>query len=350
MSALRIAVSGLHRGENPQPGASIVSGLRAAYPGARVVGLVYNVYESGIFVEGGPDVAHAMPYPTAGLGAYVSRLAEVQRESPVDWLVPTLDAEIAMLAGAEWRLEELGIRVVLPERGLLERCGKAGLAEFAGGCGMEVPETRVVRDVGEAVLAGAELGYPVYVKGPYYDAVRVGGGEEMAAAAGGIMADWGGPLIVQEPVVGTEFNVMGVGDGEGGLLGWCAVRKFILSSKGKGNGSVVVQDRRLEEMVQRVVAETRWPGPFELEFIRDQRDDRYRLIEINPRFPAWVGFPTVFGANFPALWVDWIRGVGRREMAVVPPGKFFLRHQIEVVGDMGEVAVMLAGGVVGMNG
>ena len=103
---------------------------------------------------------------------------------------------------------------------------------------------------------------------------------------------------MQEPLIGTEFNVMGLGDGAGGLLGSCAVRKLIISDKGKGNGSVVVRDLRLDEITRRVMAATRWSGPFELEFIRDQRDDGYRLIEINPRFPAWVGFPTQLGANF----------------------------------------------------
>jgi carbamoyl-phosphate synthase large subunit len=148
-------------------------------------------------------------------------------------------------------------------------------------------------------------------------------------------------LLVQEPLLGSEINVMGLGDGKGGLLGTCAVRKLIISDKGKGNGSVVVRDLRLDEIARRVMTETRWCGPFELEFIRDQRDDEYRLIEINPRFPAWVGFPAQLGANFPAAWIEWMLTGTCRPLPTPAPGQFFLRHQIEVTGSMAEISALL---------
>jgi carbamoyl-phosphate synthase large subunit len=186
------------------------------------------------------------------------------------------------------------------------------------------------------------MGYPVYVKGPYYDAVLAHNAADLARAGSAMLADWGPPLLVQEPVTGTEFNVMGLGDGNGGLLGHCAVRKFILSDKGKGVGSVVVQDARLEEISSRILAHTRWPGPFELEFVRDECDDGYRLIEINPRFPAWVGFPELLGVNYPAAWVEWMTTGTCRELPPLEPGSFFLRHQVEVCGRMDRMSELLA--------
>jgi carbamoyl-phosphate synthase large subunit len=341
MKPLRIAVSGMHRGENPQPGSSMVEAIRRRHPDAYVVGLVYDAYESGIYAPDGPDACHAMPYPTAGLPTYLSRLGEVRSLTPFDYMIPTLDAEIYLLAGATGKLAELGIKVVLPDPVTLARCGKAKLARLAGDCGVAVPVTAVAGDVGEAIEQAEAMGYPVFVKGPYYDATRVASSAALAAVGAGILADWGPPLLVQEPVYGSEFNVLGLGDGAGGVLGHCAVRKLIISDKGKGNGSVIVRDPRLDEITRRLIEETRWPGPFELEFIRDRRDDSYRLIEINPRFPAWVGFPAQLGANFPAAWVDWLidgRCVAPPELA---PGRFFLRHQIEVTGDISQLAAVL---------
>ena len=342
MNHLRIAVSGLHRGENPQPGSSIVSAIRLAWPEATVVGLVYNAYESGVFAGDGPDVCHAMPYPTAGLGSYLERLAEVRAAVEFDWLIPTLDAEIALLAGAGPELDKLGIRMMLPERELLARCSKAGLPKLAEECGVASPETAVVRDLTEALEHAGRMGYPVYLKGPYYDASLVASPAALVAAGGAILADWGPPLIVQEPVAGTEFNVMGLGDGGGGMLGHCAVRKLIISDKGKGNGSVVVSDRRLEEITARVLKHIQWTGPFELEFVRDPEGDQYRLLEINPRFPAWVGFPALQDANYPAAWVEWMTTGNCRPLPVLEPGTFFLRHQIEVCGRMDQVSSLLA--------
>jgi carbamoyl-phosphate synthase large subunit len=341
MKPIRIAVSGMHRGENPQPGASIAGAIRQAWPDACIVGLVYNAFESGIYAPGGPDLCHAMPYPTVGLATYLARLAEVRAASPFDWFIPTLDAEITLLAGAVPELANLGIGVLLPDAETLASCGKARLPQLAARCGVAIPATAVARDLREALEHAAAAGYPVYLKGPFYDAMLVQTPAALAAAGAAILADWGPPLMVQEPLAGTEFNVMGLGDGEGGLLGHCAVRKLIISDKGKGNGSVIVRDPRLDELTRNLIAETRWRGPFELEFIRDQRDDAYRLIEINPRFPAWVGFPAQLGANFPAAWVEWMLGGTCRALPAPPPGRFFLRHQIEVTGSMEQVSALL---------
>lgn len=342
MNGLRIAVSGMHRGDNPQPGGSIVADIRREWPDASVTGLVYNAYESAIYAPDGPQACHTMPYPTAGLTVYLARLAEVRAATPFDWFIPTLDAEIAMLAGASGELAAMGIRVRLPDPALLAACGKAKLPALADTCGITVPETAVARDLAEAVEHAERIGYPVYVKGAYYDATLARSAAAVTAAGAAILADWGPPLIVQEPLAGTEFNVMGLGDGNGGLLGCCSVRKLIISDKGKGNGSVVVQDSRLEEITARVIAHTRWPGPFELEFVRDARDDAYRLIEINPRFPAWVGFPALLGSNFSAAWVEWMVDGACRKLAPLEPGTFFLRHQIEVCGRMDQVSGLLS--------
>ena len=51
----RIAVSGLNRGDNPQPGSGIIRSIRRAFPDATIIGLAYDAMESGIYVEGGPD-------------------------------------------------------------------------------------------------------------------------------------------------------------------------------------------------------------------------------------------------------------------------------------------------------
>ena len=70
----RVAVSGLHRGENPQPGAGIIRSIRRQFPDATIVGLVYDALESGIYVNGGPDVVYTVPYPSAGAEAFLDLL------------------------------------------------------------------------------------------------------------------------------------------------------------------------------------------------------------------------------------------------------------------------------------
>ena len=342
MNPLTIAVSGLHRGDNPQPGYGIIRSIRRAYPQARIIGLVYDVMESGIYAEDGPDDVQLMPYPTAGAAAFFQRIDALLKKQPIDILIPSLDAEIEILVHLKSELARRGIRVCLPDIDSLRRRSKQFLPVLAKACGVAVPKTRVAYDVFSAGEAAVQLGYPLMIKGAYYDAKMVYTTPHAQATAAHLLAEWGAPVILQRVITGPEFNVLGIGDGEGGVIAQCSIRKTLLSDKGKGMGGITVSDERLTALCKKLVRELRWNGPFEIELIYDQHLGEYVLIEINPRFPAWVDFPSMIGANFAAALVELIlKGSPGRPLAACAPGSFFLRHQIEVVGDISRYAGLL---------
>ncbi len=351
MKKLCIAVSGLHRGENPQPGAGIVRSLRRRFPDAFIVGLSYDVMESGIYVEGGPDEVHLMPYPTAGGVALLDRIDAIRQRTPFDFFIPTLDAEIEVFASLGEQLGQRGIKTLLPSVEILKRRAKQNLPILAATCEVRIPETRLACDLNNACRAGDELGYPLVVKGPYYEAKIVHNVAQLSAAASHLLSEWGSPLILQRVVSGTEFNVLGVGDGNGNWLGHCCLRKTQLSDKGKGLSGITVKDERLSKLCAGLIRELKWPGPFEIELIREEATGEYVLVEINPRFPAWVDFPSMLGSNFPALLVDMLQMEHSPEpVADCAPGSFYIRHQIEVVGDINRYAELLKGDSAGMTG
>ena len=336
---LRIAVSGLHRGDNPQPGASIIRSIRRSYPNAFIVGLVYDALESGIYVEGGPDVVYTMPYPSAGADLYLQRLEEIHALSPFDYFLPTLDAEIELLVYVEDRLTKNGWKTFLPEMESLHRRAKNHLESLVKACELKVPLTEAVYDTATAVQAAREFGYPVMVKGQYYDAKKVFNDHELIAAMNKLLAEWGAPAIIQECISGGEFNAMGIGDGLGGIIGLCCIRKTIISEKGKGSGAITIHDSALQAMCEKLIAALKWRGPFEVEVMLDEADQKYSLIEINPRFPAWVDFPAQFGVNFASALIRiMIDDNISIKLPPCPAGHFYVRHQIEVLGHIHQLA------------
>jgi carbamoyl-phosphate synthase large subunit len=344
MRKYRIAVSGLHRGENPQPGAAIIRSLRRSLPGAHIIGLAYDVMESGIYAEDGPDEVHLVPYPAAGGAALLERLDAIREASPFDLFIPTLDAEIEVYAHLSGELRARGLRFCLPGARTLRARGKQHLPALAALCGVRVPETHFACDVAGAVRAAQQMTFPLVVKGPYYDAKIVHTLTQLSAAASHILSEWGSPILLQRLVAGSEFNVLGLGDGKGGWLGHCCIRKTQLSDKGKGLSGITVNDRILSTLCAQLIRELKWPGPFEIELIRDEATGEYVLIEINPRFPAWVDFPSMLGANYPARLVEMLGHDGiLAAMPDCPAGSFYIRHQIEVVGDINRYAELLRG-------
>jgi carbamoyl-phosphate synthase large subunit len=340
MSALRIAVSGLHRGENPQPGAGIIRSIRRRHPGAFIAGLTYDAMESGIYVEGGPDVIFPMPYPTSGAEAFLQRLDAMLAEAAVDILIPTLDSEIELLVHLEDELARRGLRTCLPDKAAFTQRAKNRLGPLASACRVIIPETVSVHSVAGAVWAAQKLGYPLVVKGQYYDAKFAGNEMELASAVSKLLAEWGAPAILQRCIQGPEFNALGLGDGEGGIVGLCCIRKTIISDKGKGLGGMTISDKRLVEVCERLIRELRWRGPFEIEVMRDDARGEYSLIEINPRFPAWVDFPSMIGANFPAALVEMIATGRPSPLPECAAGHFYLRHQVEVHGHIDQLAAL----------
>jgi predicted ATP-grasp superfamily ATP-dependent carboligase/predicted N-acyltransferase len=61
-----------------------------------------------------------------------------------------------------------------------------------------------------------------------------------------------------------------------------------------------------------------WAGPAEVELKFDRRDGRHKLIEINPRFPAYLRFPLRCGLDLPALAVRLALGESVEPCPAVP--------------------------------
>ena len=345
MSASVVAVTGLHGGENPQPGSAVIRSLRRAFPHLTLVGLVYDAMESGAYADDGPDVVYTIPYTAAGSAPLLDRLDAVSWSHPIDLLIPTLDAEIETLIRLEPELSTRGIRTCLPSRDAFRARSKAKLADLCRECGVDAPETRPVRDEKELLQAADDIGLPLMLKGQFCDAVRVDHRSDLVPIFQSAVRRWGTPVLAQELVRGGEYNVMAIGDGEGNLLASVTVRKTMLSWQGKGTSCVVVREPRLEAMSASIASRLSWRGPFELELMHDEDEDRFHVIEMNPRFPAWADFPSACGANFPAMLFE-LATTGRvRPMTPVPAGRFFVRHQIELVGSMDDLADLATVGV-----
>jgi carbamoyl-phosphate synthase large subunit len=334
-----IAISGLHRGDNPQPGPAVIKSIRRRYPSVTIIGLSYDPLESGLFSKGqdGVDAAFLMPYPTKGPKALLNRLDEIRKIHPLDIIIPCLDAEIPNYLDLTKEFKTRKIKVPLVTKRNFERRSKNNLGQLGKASGIRVPKTVIAFDLAATYKACEEIGYPVFLKGKMYGATRVSAPAEVAPVFYSLMAAWGGPVVAQSAVRGSdEYDVVGLGDGKGGLLGSCAIRKMMLTGAGKAYGGIVVADPALQDTVEKIIKVLKWWGPFELEFVKGRQG--HELIEMNPRFPAWTDFPSQIGCNLPAMMVDMLLSHQITPAAPCEPGKMFMRHCVDLVGDISQLS------------
>ena len=342
---ITVAVTGLHRGDNPQPGAAVVRSLRRAIPNIRVVALSYDPLESALYSHDldRVDSTYLMPFPAKGPDHLLERISYVHGREGIDVLIPCLDSELSNFIEVRPELERLGMAIMLPSRTAFERRAKEHLSEFCERHALLAPRTLVVNDALRLARCADEIGYPLYIKGKFYEAWLVYTAEELFEKFDSIVRNWGLPVLVQEALIGEEFDVLGLADSEGRIAGQCAIRKLLRTATGKGFGGIVVNDPDMDRMTRQIIKQLRWRGPFEIEFLKAPGRPHV-LFEINSRFPAWVDFPSQIGCNLPLRLLDMLLGRTPTKLEVCDAGQMFIRHSIDLVGDMAELAKLSCDG------
>ena len=328
--SLTIAVTGMNATDNPGPGVGVIRSVRAAAPGVRIVGLAYDVLDPGNYMGGIADHVYMVPYPSQGAAVLLRRLRSIHARTPIDVLIPSLDSELAAYIKLRPALHRMGIRTMLPREATLRLREKSNLHEL-NDLGIAVPHGVAINDASAIASLGESVRYPVMVKGRFYGAEIAYTPAQVRHCFDRMAAKWGVPVIVQEFVSGNEYDVVCVGDGEGGLVGSVPMRKMQLTDKGKAWGGVTVSDSDLDDFVAHAMASLRWRGPCELEIMRSSDDGSLWLIEINPRFPAWVYLSVGAGRNLPWATVRLALGLEVEPMAPAPPGVMFLRHSSDQI-------------------
>jgi carbamoyl-phosphate synthase large subunit len=327
---LTIAVTGLNATDNPAPGVGVMRALREADADDRLIGLAYDALDPGVYAGSLAREVFMIPYPSQGLSAFLARVSYVHDKVGLDVIIPTLDAELPSFIDLEPELRKMGIGLLLPTKAQLDLRSKANLAALGRKADIRVPRTKVISDVSELYRAHEEVPYPFFVKGVYYGASLATCLDEAVVAYHKVVAQWGLPVILQARVPGEELDVVGVGDGEGGLVGAVPMKKMMLTDKGKGWAGITVKDPELIAVARGFVAATRWRGPFEVEAMRDE-EGRYHLIEVNPRFPAWVYLSAGAGVNLPRMAAELAAGREVPRIEDYHVGTMFVRISLDQV-------------------
>ena len=342
---ITVAVTGLHRGDNPQPGASVARSLRRLIPEIRIVGLSYDPLESALYSHDidRVDSVYLLPFPMKGADALLDRISYIQEKEKIEILIPCLDSELSNFLTIYPELKRQGIAALLPSRVALERRAKEHLSDFCQSHGFSGPKTLAANDAVTLARCAIEIGYPVYVKGKYYEAWLVHTEVDLIEKYDHIARIWGVPVLVQEALFGDEFDFLGLADDAGEIVGHCVIRKLLRTATGKGFGGIVVNDPEIVRGAQHIIKALHWRGPFEIEFLKVPGGP-HMLFEINPRFPAWVDFPSQIGCNLPVRLFEMLLGRNPTKLKTCDAGQMFIRHSVDLVGDIAELAKLSSDG------
>lgn len=301
---MRIYISGLYSGTNPQPGVGIARSLRLAFPGATLVGVEYSNRSSGIHWPDFDELWLQRPWEELNLPEYGSLIKDTL-DSGALW-ISGIDLEIMWLASV---FPDGHQNLLTPSSAALEKVSKPAV-EAHKGLPVRIP-TFISTEHPDWELHSfcRRHDWKVWLKGPYYEAIRTASWDAFEVVRAALSRAWSTErLFLQAHVTGYEESVCFCAY-RGELLGCVHMRKRELTEEGKTwAGDVTEVPEEFAAPLRKMVKELNWTGGAELEMVRET-EGQFWLLECNPRFPAWIHGATIAGRNLPAIMVEGATGI-----------------------------------------
>ncbi len=331
-----IAVTGLNAIDSPGPGVAVIRAIRECPDfEARIIGLSYESLEPGLYMHDLVDKTYQIPYPTAGTDALMGRLQYIHDKEKLELIIPNFDAELFNFIKLREALKKIGIATFMPDLEQFEARDKIKLVNFGKKHDFYVPKDKIIHEYRELFKLENEFEYPMVIKGKFYDAIIANSFEQVEKAYYKILSKWGLPIIVQEFIKGTEINIAALGDGNGNTISAIPMRKLYITDKGKAWAGITLDDKSYIELAQKFIKATNWRGGCELEVMLNNEGKPY-IMEVNPRFPAWIYLTAAAGQNQPASLVKMALGQKVAPFTEYEVGKIFVRYAWDLITDISE--------------
>lgn len=232
----------------------------------------------------------------------ITRLTEIIAKERPDAVLPNLGGQSALNLCSElnkagvfdkYNVKVIGVQIDAIERGE----DRIAFKETMNRLKIEMPQSKPAYSVEEAEAIAQELGYPVVIR-PAYTMGGTGGGlvyniEELRIIAQrGISASMVGQILVEESVLGwEELELEVVRDSKNKMITVCFIENIDAVGVHTGDSfcsapmltiSKEVQ-AKLQEAAYKVVEAIEVIGGTNVQFAYNPKQDRFVIIEINPR-------------------------------------------------------------------
>src|SRR6478672_1819533 len=202
---LTIYVSGLFAGTNPQPGVGIARSLRQGFPRARLIGVEYSNRCSGIHWHDFDDIWLQRPWDEISLESHAQEVRKVL-DGGAYW-ISSNDLEILWLA--EVFANEQHPNLLTPPLSALQRVGKPAIPAHEE-LPVKIPPF-VTTELSDWELHTfcRENNWKVWLKGPYYEAIRTATWSNLQHWRAVLSSAWNTEkLFLQSHVSGYEESIM----------------------------------------------------------------------------------------------------------------------------------------------
>lgn len=248
--------------------------------------------------------------------AFVDFIGDYVAHEAVDVLLPVTDITTLTIDAHRARMPP-GCALPFPDLDTVRTVAdKAAMMALAEKLGVDIPRTLTLGSAADPAASAQSLDFPLVIKpcksrvatetGWIYTAVSYAHDAAELQRLLGNLDPRVFPVLLQEKIVGPGMGVFICANRGRVLAGFAHQR--LREKPPSGGVSVLRESVALDplafEFSARLLEELKWDGVAMVEFKRDVRDGRPKLMEINGRFWGSLQLAIDAGVDFPRLLID----------------------------------------------
>lgn len=200
-------------------------------------------------------------------------------------------------------------KFLLPEKYLFKKVNnKLEITEVARVCGVLYPETKIIRKDQPLCWMKSIENYPLVLKLPEDEGLYLEPSQRYAIVNSKIELE-----TAYQKLVSYKKDILMQEYIDGDAYGWSALynrkhhciahishkrlREYPISG-GPSTFCVSVNEPELEKAGRKILDFLKWIGPAMVEFKRDRKDGKFKILEINPRYWGSLPLARYSGLNF----------------------------------------------------
>lgn len=252
---------------------------------------------------------------------YIDRTLEICREYSIDAVISLNDLELPILARNRARFEETGARLIVSSPEVIEICfDKYRTASYVKSLGLDTPATFKSLEKAEKALDDGILSFPLVLK-PRWGSGSIG--IEFVSDRQRLMevysllvnkiktsilsnaSEGDEYILIQEKIDGQEYGMDVMNDLDGNHRA-VAVKKKLAMRAGETDKAQTVDHPEIARIGRTLGENLRHTGNLDVDVF--EREGKYYVLELNPRFGGGFPFSYEAGVNFPAAIIEWLKG------------------------------------------
>lgn len=252
---------------------------------------------------------------------YIDRTIDICKQNKIDAIICLNDLELPILSENFERFEAIGAKPIVSPKEVIDICfDKYRTAQYVKSIGLNTPKTYANYNQAVEALKSGELKFPLVLK-PRWGSGSIGiefvnDFEELEETYNSLVkkvkktilatASQGDEyILIQEKINGQEYGLDVMNDLNGKHRA-VSVKKKLAMRAGETDKAQTVDNAQIRAIGRCLGENLHHIGNLDVDVF--ERDGKYYVLELNPRFGGGFPFSYEAGVNFPKAIIEWLKG------------------------------------------